>query len=85
MIAPVKFSWCQVMEFIALADESGGFDAGKEVMWEALAVLGACNVGACMVLPSKRPGELIAPLSLHPLSFLEILHLSSWLGGKRRS
>lgn len=33
--------------------------------------------------PSKHPGELIAPLGLLPLSFLEILHLSSQLGGKR--
>lgn len=36
-----------------------------------------------MVLPSKYPGELTAPLGLLPLNFLEILHLSSWLDGKR--
>lgn len=56
---------------------------GEEVTWEALAVLGACNVGACTVLPSKHPRELRAPLGLLPLSFLGILHLPSWLGGKR--
>lgn len=83
MIAHVKFNWCHVAAFLALADERWWVQCREDAMWEAFTVLEEFNVGAHTVLPSKHPGELAAPLGLLPLSFLEILHLSSQWSGER--
>lgn len=80
MTAHVKLSWCQVLEFSAVADEPmvgsmwGRGDEG------GICCPGGIDVGAPMVPPDGHPGVLTAPLGLLPQGFLVNLLLSSWLG-----